>query len=699
MEKIKENFQIDNFLENSKKKVGVFFNLRLIYILRSLLITLFRLGPVNVTSVLLYKFAIRFRFTEKLLPLGESYIDPLFHILDTSNEIPIDSVSRNSILQKAQELFNGRMCFFSHRFLDVGSPPDWFLNPFNGKRFSHADIHWSKLPDFDSGIGDIKCIWEPSRFDWTLILARAYRLTGDGSYVDLLNEWVSDWTKNNPLNVDSNWKCGQETAIRMMHVLLAAYLLHQHNAPTPGLRRFVIEHCSRIAPTIRYAIAQDNNHGTSETAALYIGGAWLLSCCPEGRSTKLALRWHRLGKRWLENRVRKLIASDGSFSQYSLNYHRVLLDTLNIVEFWRRELQLPRFSETFYECAKTAVYWLYQMIDSETGDGPNLGANDGARLFALSSTNYRDYRPSVQLGAILFLGQKVYHEGQYDEPLIWLGLKKSPSPPPSHQGRGTDLGSGQISPSLVGGVGGGGNKISSVDLKLTRKSCIMRDGGYVLMHFNTSWAVIRFPNFQFRPGHADALHLDLWHNGINLLRDSGSYSYNTDEPWQNYFSSTAAHTTVQFDERDQMPRLGRFLFGDWLHMEQIGELINNDSPLEGGRGVSLSWTGSYIDYKNCRHKRIVSSNGFMWKIVDEIEGYDTKAELRWRLAPGNWEVNGLKCVGDMATLSVDSTVPICRFELVEGWESQYYLKKSKLPVLEVQIEKSKATLITEIRFK
>ena len=34
-------------------------------------------------------------------------------------------------------------------------------------------------------------------------------------------------------------------------------------------------HLVRIAATLPYAIAQDNNHGTSEAAALFIGGAWL----------------------------------------------------------------------------------------------------------------------------------------------------------------------------------------------------------------------------------------------------------------------------------------------------------------------------------------------------------------------------------------------------------------------------------------
>ena len=206
-----------------------------------------------------------------------------------------------------------------------------------------------------------------------------------------------------------------------------------------------------------------------------------------------------------------------------------------------------------------------------------------------------------------------------------------------------------------------------------------------------SWGLIRFPNFHFRPDHADALHFDLWYNGINLLRDSGTYSYHVDEPWQSYFPGTSAHNTIQFDERDQMPRLGRFLFGEWLQIQERSELTDDD-------GI-LSWTGSYVDFKRCRHQRTVLSDGLVWRIVDKIEGFDKKAVLRWRLVPGDWVLDGSTCVGELAEISIDCNTSITRFELVDGWESRYYMEKTKLPVLEVQVETDRATLTTEIRLR
>jgi len=124
-----------------------------------------------------------------------------------------------------------------------------------------------------------------------------------------------------------------------MHLAMAALMLGQVKQPTPGLRDLLHLHLQRIAPTVQYAMAQDNNHGTSEAAALFIGGSWLAA-----QGVAEGEQWQQTGRRWLENRAARLIGKDGSFSQYSLNYHRVMLDTFCMAEVWRLHLELPAFS-------------------------------------------------------------------------------------------------------------------------------------------------------------------------------------------------------------------------------------------------------------------------------------------------------------------------------------------------------------------
>lgn len=618
---------------------------------------LLRLGLKNVAVVALYRLAIRSGLAEKLLPKGKSYEGVLFPANSVCLDNVPDSVQNDAAAGIAEELLQGKVRYFSYQTIDVGAPPDWFKNPLSGKSCEGRGRHWSKIGDFNQGVGDIKICWELSRFDWALVFARAYRNTRDIRFLDALNAWAADWLKQNPLNTGPNWKCGQESSMRLLQLLLASYLLNQAENRSEALIRFVAEHCGRIEPTLRYAIAQDNNHGTSEAAALFVGGAWLEKYGEQAKLRSKGRRWQKKGRRWLENRVKTLVAADGSFSQYSANYHRLLLDTLNIVEFWRRQLGLSEFSAKYYARCRAALNWLYQMVD-ESGDVPNLGTNDGARLFVLSDTGYRDFRPTVQLAACLFLGGRAYAAGPWDAPLEWLQLQEGRLPPVS----------------------------------LNQETSEFPDGGYVVFRGQGSaWGVLRYPNFRFRPGHADAFHFDLWHRGVNLLRDSGSFSYNTEEPWQSYFASTGAHNTVEFDGRDQMPRLSRFLRGCWLQMDQPGHLSTEKGE--------VSWTGSYRDYRGASHKRTVTNAGVLWKVVDEVSGIGTSAVLRWRLAPGTWQVAGLKCFGEALEIQVSSNVPIKRFELKEGWESRFYLHKARLQVLEIEIGGPGAVLTSEMIVK
>ena len=60
--------------------------------------------------------------------------------------------------------------------------------------------------------------------------------------------------------------------------------------------------------------------------------------------------------------------------------------------------------------------------------------------------------------------------------------------------------------------------------------------GYGLIG-NKSYLLAIFKNSKnkFRPSQADPLHFDLWLNGINLLRDGGTYTYSKSSRYLEYF--------------------------------------------------------------------------------------------------------------------------------------------------------------------
>lgn len=599
--------------------------------------TLVALGPLNVVRVAIYRAWLRLPFSAVRRLPALAVPSGVFFGRSAAHPSNAPAVSN----WRAHGLLFGYI-----PFAISAAPPDWLADPLSGAPFPGAERDWWRVPDFDPAVGDIKRIWELSRFDWVVAFAQHAR-NGDQDALTRLNCWLSDWSLRNPPFKGPNWKCGQEASIRVMHLATGALILRRCTITAP-LQAFVELHARRIAPTMSYAIAQDNNHGVSEAAALFIAGVWLRDVCLEARN------WENIGRRGLEERALRLIQKDGSFSQYSTNYHRLMLDAYSLCEIWRRHWALPEFSTPMRERLIAATDWLQRLTNPNNGDAPNLGANDGARLLPLTDAAYRDHRPSVALARALLDGKRAWsNPGGWEDALRWLDV-----PVPQ-----------TLCAPLSSDAGG--------------------DGGFAALKCDGTMAVLRYPRFRFRPSQCDLLHVDLWRGCENLLRDAGSYSYNAEPEWLDYFPGVRAHNTIEFDDEEQMPRYGRFLFGDWPRADRVEPLID--------RGSRVSFGAGYKDRRGCAHHRRVDLTRFGLSVEDDVAGFDRKAVLRWRLSPGAWTRDGHLVRSDFYELSVACSVPITSFELATSWESARYLEKTATPALEVEIRQA-GKILTEIRW-
>lgn len=599
--------------------------------------TLAALGIGNVARVGIYRIGLR----SGLHPVQRAAADipkgPFFHAVSPRHGLPPPNLA-----------WRDKLRWYDWKEIGHdGSPPDWFANPFSPRVHGATAQPWWRISDFANG--DIKNVWEPSRFSWLVAMATEAAV-GDAGALDRINAWLAAWANDNAPYLGPNWKCGQEASIRVIHLVLAALLLDQERAPLPGLVALVDAHLRRIAPTLSYAIGQQNNHGTSEATAMFIGGDFLARA-----GIAAGGDWSKRGRRLLENRAAALIEPDGSFSQYSVIYHRLMLDTLCFAETWRRRMDLAPFSEKLLARLRAATDWLDAMVDRTSGDAPNLGANDGARIMPLTDTGYRDFRPTLQLASVLFRRcRAIQSAGPWNDPLIWLGFPLPELASPSIGSRTFD------------------------------------DGGYHVLRSGRAFAVLRFPRFRFRPSQADALHLDVWHDGHNLLRDAGTFSYNDPEGQNDYFSGTGAHNTVQFDSRDQMPRFGRFLFGDWLRSHSV-------MPVEEADGV-VEATAAYADARGAEHSRTVRLEADGFQCRDVIAGSFGSAILRWRLAPGTYALEQNRLSGGLLDLAIDVDGAAATLSLVEAWESRHYQYRTPLPCLEVKVD-GPCTIVTRCRFR
>jgi len=171
-----------------------------------------------------------------------------------------------------------------------------------------------------------------------------------------------------------------------------------------------------------------------------------------------------------------------------------------------------------------------------------------------------------------------------------------------------------------------------------------------------------------------------------LLRDGGSYSYNTDKKNTQYFNGSESHNTIQFDDYEPMPRIGRFLLSEWLSAQDV--------KFDYDKNFASAF---YIDRFGASHRRSFTLNNKSLTVDDHIDGFNTRAVLRWRLKPGNWilKKDGVEC--GVHKIKINSEVAF-DIKLINGFESRYYSERTEIPVLQVTILK-KCSIRTEYFFQ
>ena len=193
----------------------------------------------------------------------------------------LGDIDKKQLIEIADKACTGIIKGFSSIDLNYGYPIDWQLNPLTGERCDESQ-KWYTIPDFDLERGDIKVIWEASRFSHFITLARAYLLTSDERYYISFSNQLEDWLQKNNYGYGANYKCGQECSFRMVNALLTFTVFQKCGLATDADAsniKNLIDRCYRkILSNFFYAYkCIKNNHTISELMGMIIG-AW---CCED----------------------------------------------------------------------------------------------------------------------------------------------------------------------------------------------------------------------------------------------------------------------------------------------------------------------------------------------------------------------------------------------------------------------------------
>lgn len=521
--------------------------------------------------------------------LSHGFITPSKEEFDKRGIGPSDKLRK-----QLSKILNGEILFFNFDWKQIGFENDWDVHPVS--KHQYPQMHWTKLPIYDKAVGDIKYVWEKSKFSYLLYVLRN-DLHNDQDNSSFIFSEIERWIDQNKPNTGAQYICSQEMGIRLINWCFALFFYKNSSFLTQALLDKILTsidvQVQHIYHNIAFSrIAVRNNHAVTETLSLYLISLYF-PFLPNSAKYKKA------GKLWFEEEIIYQLFEDGTDSQYSFNYHRVKVQLLSLA-ISSAKVNNETFDQRVYQRAETSLKFLYnQIINFESGNVPNIGANDGSIYFKLNSCDYNNYLPQLNALAAL-LDIELSEKGTDTEVLndeIWFTQKIK-------------------------------NKKKSSKLVVRQGIQHYPNGGYVQIRDKSSVTLMKTPELSFRANQNDLLHLDISVKGINIFRDSGSYLYNTTEENSMYFNGVKGHNTVAVNGNNHMSKGPRFT---WLYkpVHLSTGVVEKDDHYEITSLMKLTFPQRYT------LKRVVRKfkSDLKWEVEDSVVENVTQIEQYWNIDP------------------------------------------------------------------
>ncbi|MDD4078042.1 MAG: heparinase II/III family protein, partial [Bacilli bacterium] len=256
----------------------------------------------------------------------------------------------------------------------------WFY--FNGIKWNHniktgknyPMIHWSKINALDRELGDIKYVWERSKFSEIQDYLLYDLITGENQIKYILPDIIS-WIKCNPINTGPNWFCSQEISLRLINWSFFIHfykeeLYSNYKCELLLIIKSIIDQIIHVRSNINYSrkLVQ-NNHAFTETATLYIIGNIF-------SYIKLLNDYKKYGRKSFVQEFNNQIFDEGTDSQYSFNYYRTKIQILSFFIIFDNDEFLVKYRK---KLSNISVF--FDLLMRDNGMVPNYGANDGSLYF------------------------------------------------------------------------------------------------------------------------------------------------------------------------------------------------------------------------------------------------------------------------------------------------------------------------------
>lgn len=531
------------------------------------------------------------------------------------------AAEREDTLTHAAEARQHRFEFFG-RVFEYGDSIPWQSDPVSGNAWPsryHADV---PVHGGDAGYGDVKYVWELSRQQYLIDLAKSWFLADRSDDLLAIERLVRSWIDGNPYATGVNWACALEPAFRIFSWCWAYYLTSDaldDEFHLEWLRGFY-DHARFIDRHLEY-YTSPYNHLIAEGAALYMAGA----CFPEFRE---ASRWRGAGQRVLESHLDRQFYRDGGSVEQSPFYHHATLGFYLLAALTAKAVG-DSLSESVWRAIERGLEYSLFMSQPD-GTTPRIGGADDGKPIRMQHLPLWDFRPYLAAGAVLFgRGDFKTVAGRFYEDALWLL-----GPPGLARFDSLQSAEPQAASKALGSSGyyvmrtDWSERADYLCFDCGEQAADMRpDGVSNSMH-----------------GHADCLSVIAWLGGRPLLVDSGLYAYNCGGEWEAHFRETAAHNTARVDGRDQARHLGKMA---WSHSYRASLEASSE---DGETAWALGSHDGYARGANgVVHRRAawLRRDGYVL-LCDEFDGTGShELEVNFQFAPGRLEsVSAANCLFD-----------------------------------------------------
>ncbi len=488
-------------------------------------------------------------------------------------EVSGDAVKR--LLVTADELMAGRAEYFGVVREDMADP-DWFLDPKTGRRAPSGGYAFDVPYRSEDTVGDIKQIWEPSRHQHLTVLAAAYALTGSEAYAERVAAHLRSWWAANPPLRGPHWVSGIELGIRLLSWVWTRRLLDGWagvDALFEDNPEFQLQlwHHQNWLSTLRSHGSSANNHVIAEDAGL-LAAACAFGWFPESAG------WQAEAMRSLDVQLARNTFESGLNAELASEYHGLVLE-LGLAAAVEADAAGRPVPESTWAVLLRMTDALASIVDNRLRPPRQGDADDGFGLVV-------DGEETGRWASLLATGEALF--GRRD----WW------PPVPGEDVRTPLLAALAVrAPRATGG-------------RPDRRPAQLRDAGMTILRSDRVWVRCDGGPHGFLSiaahAHADALSVEVRHDGVDILADPGTFCYHGEPQWRAYFRSTLGHNTLELGGRDQSVSGGPFL---WTR-HAVTKVLEVRPPSR--------WVAAHDGYAPAVHRRAVELDGDELKITDEV---------------------------------------------------------------------------------